>query len=407
MYAAKFIQRRRERGLWSVEDDEVRLRLHVLPHIGDLPVAETRIRHIREMFHKLSAEGRTARGRKLAPHTLHNIKGVVHRMFKDAMVDELITSNPCVLAPEDLPALEDRAEFERDAAVFTHAEVELLCFDPRLEWDRRVKNALRFFLGGRDGELNPLLWSDWQPSKQPLGQMRIERSFNTRREVLKETKTRQIRFVPVHPTLERVLTAWRETGWRQMMNRDPTPDDLIIPSREGRIRRANHELRRFHWDCEKLEIAKRRQQDGRRTFISLCLGDGAREDILKWVTHPRRKKGKGGGSFEMYTTIPWHALCAEVAKLRVPYRGPVDGAPSSVSPPQASMAETHSVSPCQLDVAAPDVAVDLTTHTGQRTTQPREITSTDFDKLFITANNTFDLSVSSPVPLAPRRPPSS
>jgi len=38
---------------------------------------------------------------------------------------------------------------------------------------------------------------------------------------------------------------------------------------------------------ERLGIRARRQHDLRRTFISLCLGDGGRSDILRWVTHSR------------------------------------------------------------------------------------------------------------------------
>jgi hypothetical protein len=32
-------------------------------------------------------------------------------------------------------------------------------------------------------------------------------------------------------------------------------------------------------------MAKRRQHDARRTFISIARADGARPDILRWATH--------------------------------------------------------------------------------------------------------------------------
>jgi integrase len=69
------------------------------------------------------------------------------------------------------------------------------------------------------------------------------------------------------------------------MRRTPEPDDLIIPSRLGRNRNVNHMLRRFHQDLARLGLRKRRQHDLRRTFISLCLADGARKDVLRWITH--------------------------------------------------------------------------------------------------------------------------
>ncbi|HEY1548161.1 MAG TPA: hypothetical protein VGG28_10085 [Kofleriaceae bacterium] len=44
-------------------------------------------------------------------------------------------------------------------------------------------------------------------------------------------------------------------------------------------------LRRFHEDLKRLHMAKRRQHDARRTFISIARADGARPDILRWATH--------------------------------------------------------------------------------------------------------------------------
>jgi hypothetical protein len=45
--------------------DEGRLNRHVLPYIGDLPIAEVRARHLVDMFHKL----RTDPNLNLAAHS--------------------------------------------------------------------------------------------------------------------------------------------------------------------------------------------------------------------------------------------------------------------------------------------------------------------------------------------------
>ena len=94
------------------------------------------------------------------------------------------------------------------------------------------------------------------------------------------------------------------------------PTDLILPSRTGRCRSANHMLKKFHDDLE-LSGCKRRQHDLRRTFISLCRADGGRGDILRFITHGPNK----GDVFNWYTTLPWEALCAEVSKLRINLSG--------------------------------------------------------------------------------------
>jgi hypothetical protein len=117
--------------------------------------------------------------------------------------------------------------------------------------------------------------------------------------------------MPVHPTLARILAAWKLGGFERMTGSAPRPEDLIVPSRRGRPRNANHALRRFHEDLDRIGLRARRQHDARRTFISIARADGARPDILRWATH-----GPTGDITDQYTTLPWAALCEEVAKLR-------------------------------------------------------------------------------------------
>src|SRR6476661_645145 len=52
-------------------------------------------------------------------------------------------------------------------------------------------------------------------------------------------------------------------------------------------------------------------------MTSLCLGDGGRADILRWVTHSRPRTA----TIDDYTTLVWNPLCEEVAKLRIDLRG--------------------------------------------------------------------------------------
>ena len=53
----------------------------------------------------------------------------------------------------------------------------------------------------------------------------------------------------------------------------------------------------------------------RRTFITLALTDGARKDILRWVTH-----SGNGDIVDLYTSIPWAARCEAVACLKLEVR---------------------------------------------------------------------------------------
>ena len=119
----------------------------------------------------------------------------------------------------------------------------------------------------------------------------------------------------MHPTRAKILAEWKLSGWERLFGRPPQSDDLIAPNRDGEHRNARRSLIRFHDDLQRLGLRKRRQHDCRRTFISLAQADGARKDILRWVTH-----GPTGDIMDVYTTLPWEALCAEVAKLRLELR---------------------------------------------------------------------------------------
>jgi hypothetical protein len=65
-------------------------------------------------------------------------------------------------------------------------------------------------------------------------------------------------------------------------------------------------------DLKALGLRGRRGHDLRRAFITLAQVDGARRDLLEVITH-----GPRGDIVSIYTTFPWPALCAEVAKLRI------------------------------------------------------------------------------------------
>lgn len=118
--------------------------------------------------------------------------------------------------------------------------------------------------------------------------------------------------MPVHPTLAKVLADWKLHGWEETYGRKPKPDDLIVPTRKLNVRAAAEAHWAFHRDLGLLGLRLRRGHDLRRTFITLAREDGARRDLLEAVTH-----GPRGDIVSIYTTFPWPALCAEVAKLRV------------------------------------------------------------------------------------------
>jgi integrase len=306
-YATRWVEDRIKAGLASAVDDESRFRLHALPGLGAIKLEDVRPRHIRDLVKKLRADG------KLAPRSVRHVYGLLHTMFKDATVDELIDTNPCVLTRGDLPKIVDKDPTWRAGAVFTRGELEQLISDERLPPDRRMLYALLGMAGLRFGEASALRWRTYDTTLEPLGRLLIASSWQTRRKQEKSTKTEQPRQVPVHPVLARLLAEWKLDGWQLMMGRAAGPDDLIIPSRQGLHRSRHHGLEKFSEDLIRLGLRHRRQHDLRRTFISLARTDGARKDVLETITHGQR----GSNIMDLYTTPPWPLLCEEVAKLKV------------------------------------------------------------------------------------------
>lgn len=293
----------------SQKDDRGRL-AHVPPALGAMRLDEVRVRHVRALVKKLKDEG------ALAPRTVLHVYRTLSTMFRTAVSEEILTANPCQLMRNDLPKKKDKNPGWRPTAVYTHAEVETLISDCRVPPDRRVLYALLALTGARFGEVAALRWSRLDRSRSPLASLHIFESHSKEGE-LKDDKEEKPRLVPVHPTLAAILDWWYRVGWAELLGREPKDGDLIIPSRRGNFRSVRLAYKRLQQDLKRLQYRGRRTHDLRRTFISLALGDGARKDILRWVTH-----GPEGDIMDLYTTLAWESLCEEVAKLRIAVPAP-------------------------------------------------------------------------------------
>jgi integrase len=290
-------------------NDESRLRMHVYPAIGALPLEAVEPRHLAALAKQWQAR---------APRTRRNIYSVLKAMFRDAAIEGLIKreADPCILTHRQLGKIRDAPTFRRREARFSREELEALVGDERVPQDRRVWYALLGIGMLRTGEAAGLRWSKIEPAT-PLSRIVIDASYNA------ATKTDTDRHVPAHPTLAGILAEWRLAGWARAFGRAPGPDDLVVPvtpepPRKGR-RVAPGSMRDCHWarkrlviDLAAFDLRHRRSHDLRRTGISLAQDDGAERDVLRWATHaPPREV------FDGYTTLEWDTLCREVGKMRV------------------------------------------------------------------------------------------
>jgi len=307
-FVRMWLKERRERGVRSVDKEESRIRHHVLPRLGSMRLDAVRPRDVRDLVRALRAAG------ELAPRTIHNIYGDLHAMFRDAVVEELIEVSPCVLPRGELPPKVDKDPEWRTAATYTVAEVERLISDTAIRPERRVMYAIKAIAGLRHGEAAGLRWRHYDADLEPLGRLLVATSYDSGR-----TKTDVTRRVPVHPTLAKILAAWKLSHWERIYGRPPGADDLIVQARTMGPIAASDAARMFKEDLRELglrtsagEFRDRGGHDLRAWFITSCQEQGAHRDLLRVVTHTAK-----GDIVSGYTRATWTALCAEIGKLKV------------------------------------------------------------------------------------------
>lgn len=257
-----------------------------------------------------SAKGRRgkAKDKAYAPMTIHRSYGVLRACFRAAVRDGVVLSNPCTLTTleDELPPRDDADSEWRDSAVFEKSEIVLLISDERVPEHRRVLYALTFYCGLRLGEAAARKWGDYNVHKEPLGLMYVATQHEGRK--LKVDKPRE---VPVHPDLARILAAWKER-YALHYGDEATADAHIVRNTVGKRFQPTGVLNGLLRDLAKLGLRRRRVHDLRRSLITHAIDDGARGEILRFITHGRPK-----GVFDQYKSPSWKARCEQIVCLRI------------------------------------------------------------------------------------------
>ena len=176
--------------------------------------------------------------------------------------------------------------------------------------------ALELLTGQRTGEAAARSWADWEPAFLGcLGRLVVGTAYNTRFRLVKTTKTRVEKWVPVHPALAEILERWKAEGWERFYGRAPKPEDLIVPATRGGPRNASHSWRCFRNDLVTLGISHQRHYETRATFISLAEGAGADPETIARITHASLH-----GAKDLYRRVRlyWPRMCEAVKCIQIP-----------------------------------------------------------------------------------------
>ncbi len=310
-YAERWTAGRKRMGLRSSRRDKDMLAplLETLGHRRLNEVKRTDIRRAVDAMRLATGQRGKAKGKPYAPMTVHRVYGVLRSMFQSALRDELIQVNPCSLQAraQELPPRDDADSRWRQKAIFARQEVQQLLTDERVPEVRRVLYAITFFGGLRLGEAVGRPWVDYDQDARPLGRLSVGSQHDGA-----PLKTDNPREVPVHPELARALFRWRER-YAVHYGSPPRPEDLIVRNRDGNRFKPNVTLRNLQKDLETLGLRRRRFHDLRRSMVTLARADGARGELLRWVTH-----GPTKSILDVYTTPTWASLCEQVECIRMP-----------------------------------------------------------------------------------------
>ena len=316
-YADLWIEKRRRLGIADATNEESRLRIHVLPHLGHLLLDDVRPRHLAKLVQDIRANS------KIASKTRHNIYSSIAALYRDAEIDGLVERTPCILTKHQLGEARDKDPNFRDQAIFQSGEFLTLLTDLRIPFERRIRYALAGLGCLRIGEIAGLRWRFLDESKPPLAAIKIRFTYQK-----PCPQNKRARDMPVHKLLAEMLSEWRSHGWAETFGRPPTPDDFVLPywkkrpGRRGRHGGSTGEMKMLTknamWkglqaDLLLVGFRPRRAYDLRRTGISLYRNAGAIRDVLAWATHGRSKEM----TIDDYTNMDWQTLCAEIAKLKI------------------------------------------------------------------------------------------
>jgi integrase len=101
-------------------------------------------------------------GTSTARRAAANDYGTLRTLFRDALLEELVAIDPCVLPRGALPSPREMSPSatRRKPSVFSREEIRLLLTDQQVPADRRVLYALLFLTGMRHGEAVGRRWRD-------------------------------------------------------------------------------------------------------------------------------------------------------------------------------------------------------------------------------------------------------
>lgn len=230
-WSERWLAHRKTRGLTGYKDDESRLRVHIWPTLGQVPIAAVTTEDLERFVVDLDAKIQAG---AVSWKTARNIWGLVSKAFADARKSK----DPALRVRKDNPAVDVAPPDEgtsKSKVYLWPSEFERLlrCDRVPVRWKRLV--ALSVYLYCRAGELEALRWEDLD---LPHGVIHVHRSIDRYRDIgqIKPTKGQEARRYPIEPALLPLLWLMREEAGGDeatgMIVKMPPAEDLAARLRQ-------------------------------------------------------------------------------------------------------------------------------------------------------------------------------
>lgn len=106
-YLRAWIEQRKAEKVSSGDQEEQRLDDHVIPELGKLKMIDVKPKHAHQLV-KVLRRTKSRRGGVLAPRTVRQVFFTAKQAFEEAVLEEILPSNPMIVRKGVLPGIEDK-----------------------------------------------------------------------------------------------------------------------------------------------------------------------------------------------------------------------------------------------------------------------------------------------------------
>ena len=255
---------------------ERNLAVHVLPTLGDVPLAKLGAGDLDALYARLLESGRRhgmGRGPGLSPASVRYVHRVLRKALGDAVRKGILVRNPASLA--DPPKRGVTVNRGREMQVWSGPQLQ--AFLAALDGERLAPAfVLSAHTGMRRGEVAGLRWSDVDLAAKLIHVRQAAVVVNYALRITDVKTSHGMRTIDVNDDVVRALTTWRrkQAEEKLLLGADYDERDLVFARADGTPTHPEVLTRTFDRIITRTKLPRIRLHDVRHTHASLLLKAG-------------------------------------------------------------------------------------------------------------------------------------